>query len=131
MNVISNNELGSIVVNKEVISKIIAEEMRKMEGKVTPCGKNGNILSGVEASSAVEISEHNANMFVEVSFITKFGVSIKGTSEELFDRIEDAFAGIGLETPVELIACIRGVKSKRVAKRNIEVVRSRASDPNG
>ena len=53
-----------------------------------------------------------------------FGESISDTANELFDRIENDLGLLMPEKPAEITACIKGIMSKQLVLRDIEVTRS-------
>lgn len=129
MAMINKNEYGIIGVNNSVLSRMIIDNMLEYDEYLIPCNKKGkpinkNILTGLhEFQNSVEIKEYNGKIYVRVYIISKFGESMSNTSELLFEEIEKDFTVIGLPKPKQIVINIKGVMSKQIAERDIELVR--------
>lgn len=129
MAMINKNEYGIIGVNNSVLSKMIIGNLLECDEYLIPCNKKGkpinkNLLTGLhEFQNSVEIKEYNGKNYVRVYIISKFGESMSNTSELLFEEIEKDFMIVGLPKPKQIIINIKGVMSKQIAERDIELVR--------
>lgn len=129
MAMINKNEYGIIGVNNSVLSKMIIGNLLEYDEYLIPCNKKGkpinkNLLTGLhEFQNSVEIKEYNGKNYVRVYIISKFGESMSNTSELLFEEIEKDFMIVGLPKPKQIIINIKGVMSKQIAERDIELVR--------
>lgn len=130
MALISISEYGVVTVSKQVLSKLILDEILKEEAHLFPCNKNGKILkkgffSGYnDMLNSIEIIDERGRIEVNIYIIVKFGASINDISNRLFDGIEKSFEIICLDKPKLLTAHIKGTYRDQLIKRNIEVTRS-------
>lgn len=130
MSVIVRNEYGAIAVNKGVIEKMIVEDLLDMSDKVILCNKKGKEIKDnptpfidPDYYDSVEVSEKKNDIRVRVFIIARFGNSISRIADEIMGRIESDFRMLRLDMPARISVSVKGVKSGRLIKRNIEVVR--------
>lgn len=130
MAMITKSEFGTVAINNDVLSRLVLEHMLDMDDCLLPCNKRGKpyrrsiFQIGDEATNYVDIRERKqSEVTVKVYIITRFGKSINKTSNELFDRIEKEFELLNISKPKVLTAYIRGVMSKQLVERNLEVTR--------
>jgi uncharacterized alkaline shock family protein YloU len=130
MAVIANTEIGNININNYAIEKIVIGNILKKKNIITPTNKRGKVIAvkGIRIKpsdyvSAVEIIEYEDKLFIKMYFVIEFGASINKETNKIFDMIEKDFEAIGIQKPTQITAKITGVKSKQIAKRELEVVR--------
>lgn len=130
MSVIVRNQYGAIAVNKGVIEKMIIEDLLDMSDQVILCNKKGKEIKDKPTPlidpdyyDSVEVIEKKNDMRVKIYIIARFGNSISGITDEIMKRIEKDFRMLKLEMPGSISVNVKGVKSGRLIKRNIEVVR--------
>ena len=130
MAVIANTEIGNININNYAIEKIVIGNILKKKNIITPTNKRGKVIAvkGIRIKpsdyvSAVEIIEYEDKLFIKMYFVIEFGASINKETNKIFDMIEKDFESIGIQKPTQITAKITGVKSKQIAKRELEVVR--------
>lgn len=129
MALISVSELGVVTVNKDVLAKLVLDEILREEAYLFPCNKNGKILKKSfftgynDMLNAIEIVEDKGRVEVTVYIVIKFGISINEQVNKLFDCIENTFEIICVDKPRRLTACIRGTYHNQLIRRNIEVTR--------
>lgn len=130
MKLLNNSDYGAVNISKQVIDKLVLDELLKYEDVVSPCSSNGKALkrgffSGInELLSSVEVHDYDEGMKIVFYIIVKFGESINEISNAIFDGIERNLEMFYLSKPIELKACIKGVQAEHLSKRNIEVIRT-------
>jgi len=126
--------LGTISVANLFFAQMIADsfKLENCKGRVWPATKKGKQIGSTakfnlsEFASAIEIeeSEYVGRMNIECSVIVKFGSSISSICETIADHtaamVEKKYGG----KPYKITIHITGVKSKQIAKRNLEVVKT-------
>ena len=137
MSVILRNDYGAIAVNKGVIERMIIDDLLDMGDDVILCSKKGKPIKDKPARfydpsrftdpdyfDAIEVYEKKQQVRVKVFIITPFGSSISELTEEIFDRIENDFAILRLNSPGTITVNIKGVTADdQIIRRNIEVIR--------
>ncbi|MBQ0005769.1 MAG: hypothetical protein KBS68_07920 [Clostridiales bacterium] len=130
MAMITKSEFGVVAVNNDVLCKIVVEEMLRMDDLLVPCNRRGKpcrkSIFGLndDMLSSVDVKEQRkTELSVKVYFIAKFGESINQMANDLFDRIEEEFELLCLDKPKVLTACVKGVLSRQLQERDVEVVR--------
>ena len=130
MQVLNKSHYGAINITKQVMNKLVLDELLKYEDIVFPCSQTGKPLkkgffSGInELLSSIEIHEAANGTYIVFYIIVKFGESINEISNAIFDSIERDFEMFSLVKPVEIKACIKGVQAEHLTRRNVEVVRT-------
>lgn len=121
-------EGGKIGLGKPVFARIAAEQAVKFSDRILltdPKGKPVKIgVSGRESLKYIEVSEIKSNNTINLKLhiMIKFGTSIENLSRELSNAIrQEALKMTGVKIP-NIIIHITAVKSKRMAKRNLEVM---------
>ena len=123
------NELGKIRISNNIFAEIILDSFALNIGKVWPATKKGKQIGKEDKSntydfgSTIEASEEYGELCLKFYIIIKFGVSIKDLTNKIFDyvfaRIKEAYG----KEPGKVIIVISGIKSKKIAAREIEVTR--------
>lgn len=130
MIIISRTEYGAVTVSDVVLKKMIVDDILSFSDSIIPCNQKGKpiktgIFSGMnELLGAVEITGDTARkdeVVVRIYFIAKFGTALNELVNALFKKVENDFAVLSLDEPAEIVACIKGVISKKIAKRDIEI----------
>lgn len=130
MQVINKSHYGAINISKQVMNKLVLDELLKYEDIVFPCSQTGKPLkkgffSGInELLSSIEIHEAFNGTYIVFYIIVKFGESINEISNAIFDSIERDFEMFSLVKPVEIKACIKGVQAEHLTRRDFEVIRT-------
>lgn len=130
MQVINKSHYGAINITKQVMNKLVLDELLKYGDIVFPCSQTGKPLkkgffSGInELLSSIEIHEEANGTYIVFYIIVKFGESINEISNAIFDSIERDFEMFSLVKPVEIKACIKGVQAEHLTRRDFEVIRT-------
>lgn len=126
-----NNELGKISISNNVFAQIIKDSLELCRGRVWPATKKGKQIGNEwkfnlsDFASTVEVKGKDQDNNFELRFyvITKFGSSIKSITDVIMDSIFEKIKSTTGEYPNEVTIVVVGVKSRLIAKREIEVVR--------
>ncbi|MBR3786378.1 MAG: Asp23/Gls24 family envelope stress response protein [Firmicutes bacterium] len=127
-------DLGTISVANLFFAQIIADSFKldACKGKVWPATKKGRQIGSPakfnlsEFANAIEVeeSEHAGHVNIECSIIVKFGVSIGRVCEAIADHTADLVERRHGKRPHQIKIRVAGVKSKQIARRNLEVVKT-------
>lgn len=135
MTIERKNNLGTIKLDDYIFAQIIQTSLSKSGGKAFHASEKGKLLgsqgvkSGIgEISSNIKIREEKDKYVIEFYVITLFGASIRETTNEILDYIEYEMKGLFPEKGGRLILRIVGIKSRRIAPRDIKVVREYESE---
>ena len=126
--------LGSISVSNLFFAQIIAASFKldECKGKVWPSTKKGRQIGSPakfnisEFANAIEVepSEKEGRMNIECSIIVKFGTSISTICETIADYTAEMVEKKQVGKPYRITIHVAGVKSKQIAKRNLEVTKT-------
>ena len=123
MQVFNKSHYGAININKQVMNKLVLDDLLKFEDVVYPCNQTGKPLkkgffSGInELLSSIEIHEAANGTYIFFYIIVKFGESINEICNAIFDSIERDFEMLSLVKPVEIKAFVKGVQAEHLTKR--------------
>lgn len=132
MGQISRNDYGSIVVNDQVLTNLIIDEMLNMSDSIILCNKKGRIIKD-KPTPFIEPDYHDAVIItdtikensVKLYVIVVFGKSISSVADELFARIGAIYDSLQHRKPDVVKFRVRGMKTAAgVVKREIEVQHS-------
>lgn len=133
MSVIERNEYGAVGVNKNVIEKMIIEDLMELSDFLILCNKKGKPIKekptpwiDPDQYDAIEVSEKRGEVNVKVNIIAKHGNNISKLSDDIFDSIGKTFELLRLDKPESISVKVRGIMSDVLVKRSIEVVRKNA-----
>lgn len=143
MTLSKETELGTITVSNVLFAQIIGESFKieTCADRVWPATRKGRQIgndakfsyqefaSHIDVTSAVEEgaenrSEKNSAINIEFSIIVKFGTSIRKVTDAIADYVADTLYEKQGKRPDRIKIRISGVKSKQIAKRNLEVVKN-------
>lgn len=133
MTLSKETSLGKISISNTIFAGMIVESFHqpKCRDKVFPATKKGRLInmdnkgSLNEFASTIEIDSDTdgKNIEMEFSIIVKFGTSIQLITDSISDYIADKFYNNYGKKPIQIKIRISGVKSRQIAKRNLEVVK--------
>lgn len=123
------NELGIISVSNNVFAQIVADSFGLVIGKAWPGTKKGKQIGNdikfnlSELESTLQVTEIDDELYIKFYIIVKFGASIKNITDELMKYCFENIAKVYGKRPTEIVICVSGIKSRQIAKRDIEVAR--------
>ncbi len=124
------SEYGKIKINENIFAKIVLNAVAKTGGKVFCASQRGKILGGIdqkvstgELTSNIKITDGETEYILEFLVVMAFGASIKQNCGIILDYIEKEMRTMLPDKGGKIILKIVGVKSKKLAIRNIEIVR--------
>ncbi len=127
-------DLGAVSVSNLFFAQIIAASFKLdvCKGKVWPATKKGRQIGTPakfnlsEFANAIEVeeSEIQGRMNIECSVIVKFGTSISAICEAIADYTAETIEKKRVGNVHKITIHVAGVKSKQIAKRNLEVVKT-------
>ena len=121
--------LGTITINPSVLAREVRTAAVPVKEKMFFATSRGKLLAGPQKISSADLSanmtieETDENINLTFYIIMSFGSSIKNVTETVFDGIEQSFRTLFPTKGGTITIKIVGVKSKKIAPRNIEVVR--------
>jgi uncharacterized alkaline shock family protein YloU len=124
-----DTENGYVSIEKNVIGKIIIEEVKKFDGKIVISNHKGKVpgivskIGGLDDISHLEIFMGSKGLDVRVYIVIKFGASIGRLTNQLIDGIQDKIKELTAIEANSVAVIVTGIISKQFAKRNIEVKR--------
>lgn len=133
MSLYKDTELGRIRISSVLFTQLIINSLRQQDcvGKVWPATKKGKLIGNEIKYNVSEIAQHvsvvqnEEGNIEEIAFclIVKFGTSIKKVTAAIADQLaEYIFEEFG-QRPDRIVIKISGIKSKQIAKRDLEVMR--------
>ena len=118
------NENGSITLSKNMIGNIIENAADGLSGKAVLCNAKGKTGYAEKKSMSyfdADIKDHR--LYIKIYILVKFGSSIKMVTNRIIDDVNDVLRTIFGYEAESVSVIVKGVFSKNVAKRNIEVKR--------
>jgi len=122
-----DNKQGSIIIENAVMGRIVVQASKKFKGRLWLVNPKGKIIrprnTGNEDLKNIEINDsEDDGIDIKAYIVVSFGTSISAISKEFINEIRNQNAKItGL--PINQITIVlTGVKSKRISKREIEIV---------
>ena len=123
-------QCGKIKINENVFAKWVQAAVSKTAGRVLCASEKGKILGGIdqkvsigELSSNIIIKETKDSYNLKFFVIMSFGASIKKNCNIILDSIESQMKKMFPDKKGQIVVKIVGVKSKKIAERNMEIVR--------
>ena len=103
MALLTKSEYGSVNIGKQVLSKLILDEILKYSDIIYQCSRNfkqikRGFFSGIsDMLPSVDVQETDEGIKVVFYIIVKFGESINDVANAVFDNIERDFAILALD----------------------------------
>lgn len=133
MTIARENQYGKITVSDLLYAEILKDCFQKDEckGKLWPSSQKGRQIGNdskinvheLASSLILESDENGNNINIEIFVIIKFGVSIKQITTAIADSFAEGIYQFHNVKPKCIKVNITGVKSKAIAKRNLEVIK--------
>ena len=125
-----STQYGKIKINDTIFAKAVLSAVAKTGGKVLCASERGKILGGIdqkvstgELTSNIFIRETAESYYLKFFVIMTFGASIKENCTAVLDNLEKQMKTMLPDKQGQIVLKIVGVKSKKIAERNIEIVR--------
>lgn len=121
--------LGTIIINTSIISKEVIKASTKVNENIFFATEKGKLLGSPkkvgssELSANILVDEKEGRFNLTLYIIMNFGSSIKKVTESILDDLEESFKMMFPSQPGKITIKIVGVKSKKIAARDIEVIR--------
>lgn len=121
--------LGNIIVNSNIIAKVLIRAVAKTDNKLFLSNSKGKILGAATKLSAGDMtgnfvmSETDGKYHLDFYAVIRFGASISGVSKIVLDYVEEKLREMFPDKGAKITLHIVGIKSKQIAARNIEVKR--------
>lgn len=134
------NRLGIISISNNIFAAVIRDGMLipDCRGRVWPATKKGKQIGNDakvnlnDFGSSIEVEDdEDGPMKIKFSIIIKFGSSISGITSSLSDYIAEAVGVITDKKTLQITIHVSGVKSRQIAKRNTEVIKTYEVDGQG
>lgn len=133
MTLSKETKLGTISVSDVLFAQIIGECFTReyCKDRVWPATKRGRQIGSDAKFNVAEFANHievchstdEIHLNLEFSVIVKFGTSIRKICDRMADTIADEIKQKTGKKPFQIKIRIAGVKSKQIAKRNLEVIK--------
>ena len=121
--------LGTIIINTSIISKEVIKASTKVNESIFFATEKGKLLGlpkkvgSSELSANILVDEKEGRFNLTLYIIMNFGSSIKKVTESMLNDLEESFKLMFPSQPGKITIKIVGVKSKKIAARDIEVIR--------
>lgn len=121
--------LGTIIINTSIISKEVIKASTKVNESIFFATEKGKLLGSPkkvgssELSANILVDEKEGRFNLTLYIIMNFGSSIKKVTESMLNDLEESFKLMFPSQPGKITIKIVGVKSKKIAARDIEVIR--------
>ncbi len=112
---------GNIEIEKSFFVNLLKYSLKKYNNIVWPANKKGKIVDPIIMSDSLENYGNDGELKIRVYLIYKFGVSIKETTSDFVDEFSKTIIQALGELPSEITVCIVGIKSKQIARRQINI----------
>lgn len=126
-----DDALGNIKLNDGVFAKMLLRALARTDDKAILASEKGKPLGGGinqkistgEAAANLKFYEEPTRYCMEFCIIITFGASIQKVTDVILDDLAAQLSQMLPEKGGHLVLHIVGIKSKKIAERNIEVVR--------
>ena len=106
-------EIGTIKIADYLFERIIKEGLALTDGKESLALEMKNI----------SVYDYDGFLKIEFHVVHKFGSSIRNNSKVVLDYMEKMIAPMNIAKPVRIYMMIVAIRSRRIVKRDIEIVR--------
>lgn len=125
----NNEEYGTITINLNAIRQLIFATLQTYSGKLYLTNSKGkqkmNIYKNEDIGNPndIDVEIMDEDVDIKIYMIMRFGVIIKKTSEKIMDAIAEQLELALGHKPKRITIYITGVFSKKIAKRDIKVIK--------
>lgn len=124
------NDFGTIKLNDSIFAQIVQTGVAKCAGRAFLASEKGRLLGNQgskpglsEISANIKLRDEKLRYSLELCIIMSFGASINETTREILDFIEYEMRGLLPDKDGRIVLRIVGIKSKKIAERNLTLVR--------
>jgi len=114
-------ELGNVIVSKEVVAIIAALETVKIRGVIGITsgyrGKSPNILSRKDLAKGVEVRMNPGEAAITIPIITAYEVGIFKVAEEVQRKVKNAICSLTGLKVLKVDVNVQGIKLKEETKK--------------
>ncbi len=128
---IRKNNLGTIRIEQKIFAQIVINAFVKAKTKsylATPklklLGNYEKKINPNELSQNMLVEMDEDWLYVEFYLVTEFGTSIKETTDAIINDVYKSLQKMFPKLSVKVVIRVVGVKSKNIAPRDIEIVKS-------
>ena len=128
-----NTDLGTIKISDVLFAQIIVNSLKQREclGKAWPATSKGKQIGNDQKFNVTDVASHivvkhdreSTDVELEFKIIVQFGNSISAITEAVFQYVADSIEQVLGKKPVRIIINVTGIRSKQIARRNIEVIK--------
>ena len=129
-------KLGEIKFSPGIINRIVLDAVESCDGRAEILnykGKYMNVVPGIasrmnlydEEAGGIQVQEEADGVFIRIFIVMRFGASIKKTTTRIINYVYEYTEKIFGEKPKKVTVVVTGTFSKNIAKRHIEVSKSR------
>ena len=115
------NDIGTITVGKNVIGSIVTEAVKSFDGRLILCNSKGKVSSVDGMSYFLDFDNAGGKTKIKIYVLVKFGAGIKHTADRLIEIVNQSISETIGKDAADMSVVIKGVFSKNIAKRHIEV----------
>ncbi|MGI6722027.1 MAG: Asp23/Gls24 family envelope stress response protein [Anaerovoracaceae bacterium] len=130
-NSVKKTEYGNIAITRNAVGQVLMRAVEKHRHNVMLSNRKGRVigkitrLSGYNQIDDMEIFfDDDGAVSVKVYLVIRFGASITRTCVHIVDDIHSGLVSVMGREPKVVTVAVKGILSKNLAKRNIEVSRS-------
>ena len=129
MSLKKTTNLGTIIINTSVISREILKASVKVNDNIFLATEKCKVLGSPkkvgsgELAANIVVNQEEDKLNLTFYIIMNFGSSIKKVTESILNDLEETFKAMFPSQAGKLTVKIVGVKSKKIAARDIEVIR--------
>lgn len=125
-----STQYGNIKLNDTIFARAVLSAVVRTGGKVICASEKGKVLGGIdqkvspgELASNIIVRETADGYYLKFFVIMTFGASIKENCTAVLDNLEKQMKTLVPDKGGKIVIKIVGVKSKKIAERDIEIVR--------
>lgn len=114
--------VGQIRIHEDVMSEMIKDLFIRYDGRIWSSNPKGKILEQGDEDSW-KIIDHDGSPAFRLNVVVRFGISINSAVNQFIDDLIDEYYAAFGEKPHSVAVRVNGVRSKKVARRNILISR--------
>lgn len=133
MSIYRKTDLGTVKISNVLFAQIIVNSLRQKEclGKAWPATSKGKQIGNDQKFNVSDVASHiivkhssdGIDIELEFNILIQFGNSISAITTAISDYIAENIQKILGKKPNRIKINITGIRSKQIARRNLEVVK--------